>query len=80
MIAILKREIKSYFATPIGCIYMGFFLLAAGIFFFFSNLVAQNSRFAGFLGSILFVYLFAIPLLTMRLFSEEKRRKPTSSF
>ncbi|MCL1817345.1 MAG: ABC transporter permease [Spirochaetaceae bacterium] len=75
MIAILKREIKSYFLTPIGCIYMGFFLLAAGIFFFFSNLYAQSSRFAGFLGSILFIYLFAIPLLTMRLFSEEKRQR-----
>jgi ABC-2 type transport system permease protein len=54
---------------------MGFFLLAAGIFFYFSNLRAQNSRFVGFLGSILFIYLFAIPLLTMRLFSEEKRQK-----
>ena len=75
MIAILKREIKSYFLTPIGGIYMGFFLLAAGIFFFFSNLFAQSSRFTGFLGSILFIYLFAIPLLTMRLFSEEKRQK-----
>ncbi|MDR1625114.1 MAG: ABC transporter permease [Spirochaetia bacterium] len=75
MIAILKREIKSYFLTPIGYIYMGFFLLAAGIFFFFSNLFAQSSRFTGFLGSILFIYLFAIPLLTMRLFSEERRQK-----
>jgi ABC-2 type transport system permease protein len=75
MIAILKREIKGYFLSPIGYIYMGFFLLAAGIFFFFSNLYAQSSRFTGFLGSILFVYLFAIPLLTMRLFSEERRQK-----
>jgi ABC-2 type transport system permease protein len=54
---------------------MGFFLLAAGVFFFFSNLFAQSSRFTGFLGSILFIYLFAIPLLTMRLFSEERRQK-----
>jgi ABC-2 type transport system permease protein len=75
MIAILKREIRSYFLSPIGYIYMGFFLLAAGIFFFFSNLYAQSSRFTGFLGSILFIYLFAIPLLTMRLFSEELKQK-----
>jgi ABC-2 type transport system permease protein len=54
---------------------MGFFLLATGIFFFYSNLRSQNSRFTGFLGSILFIYLFAIPLLTMRLFSEERRQK-----
>jgi ABC-2 type transport system permease protein len=75
MIAILKREIKSYFLTSIGYIYMGFFLLAAGIFFFFSNLFIRSSGFTGFLGSILFIYLFAIPLLTMRLFSEERRQK-----
>ncbi|MDR1316095.1 MAG: ABC transporter permease subunit [Spirochaetales bacterium] len=75
MIAILKREIKSYFLSPIGYIYMGFFLLAAGIFFLFSNLFSQSSGFTGFLGSILFIYLFAIPLLTMRLFSEERRQR-----
>ena len=75
MIAILKREIKSYFSTTIGYLYMGFFLLTSGIFFFFNNLFMMSSHFTGFLGSILFVYLFAIPLLTMRLFSEEKRQK-----
>jgi ABC-2 type transport system permease protein len=75
MIAILKRELKAYFLTPIGYLYMGFFLLITGIFFTFSNLLTGDSRFSGFLGSILLIYLFAIPLLTMRLFSEEKRQK-----
>jgi ABC-2 type transport system permease protein len=54
---------------------MGFFLLMTGIFFTFGNLFSGNSQFSGFLGSILFIYLFAIPLLTMRLFSEERRQK-----
>jgi ABC-2 type transport system permease protein len=75
MIAIFKRELKAYFLTPIGYLYMGFFLLVAGIFYTFSNLLPADSRFSGFLGSILLIYLFAIPLLTMRLFSEEKRQK-----
>jgi ABC-2 type transport system permease protein len=75
MIAIFKREFKAYFITPLGFIYMGFFLLMTGIFFFFGNLYSQNSQFSGFLGSILLIYLFAIPLLTMRLFSEERRQK-----
>jgi ABC-2 type transport system permease protein len=75
MIAIFKRELKAYFLTPIGYLYMGFFLLITGIFYTFSNLLTGNSRFSGFLGSILLIYLFAIPLLTMRLFSEEKRQK-----
>jgi ABC-2 type transport system permease protein len=75
MIAILKREIKAYFLSPIGYIYMGFFLLLTGIFFTTGNLLPQDSRFSTFFGSLLFIYLFAIPLLTMRLFSEEKRQK-----
>lgn len=75
MIAILNRELKSYFLTPIGYIYMGFFLLVAGVFFTFGNLITRSSQYTGFLGGILFIYLFAVPLLTMRLFSEEKRQR-----
>jgi len=75
MFAIFKRELKAYFLTPIGYLYMGLFLLLTGIFYVFNNIFSQSSQFTGFLGSILFIYLFAIPLLTMRLFSEEKRQK-----
>jgi ABC-2 type transport system permease protein len=75
MFAIFKRELRAYFLTPIGYLYMGLFLLLSGIFFTFNNIFPQSSQFTGFLSSILLVYLFAIPLLTMRLFSEEKRQK-----
>jgi ABC-2 type transport system permease protein len=37
--------------------------------------MSHDSRFSSFLGSLTFIYLFAMPLLTMRLFSEEKRQK-----
>jgi len=75
MFAIFKREIRAYFQTPIGYLFMGLFLLLTGVFYFFDNLLGQNSQFTGFLGSILLIFLFAIPLLTMRLFSEERRQK-----
>ena len=75
MLAIFKREIKTYFLTPIGYIYMGLFLLLTGLFYFFGNILSQSSHYAGFLGSVLLIYLFAVPLLTMRLFSEERRQK-----
>ena len=75
MFAIFKRELKAYFLTSIGYLYMGLFLLLTGIFFFFDNLMSGRSEYTGFLGSVLFIYLFAIPILTMRLFSEEKRQK-----
>lgn len=75
MLAIFKREIRAYFLTPIGYVYMGFFLLLTGFFFTFSNMFSQSSQFTGFLGNMLFICLFAVPLLTMRLFSEEKKQK-----
>ncbi|GHU03930.1 hypothetical protein FACS1894147_08470 [Spirochaetia bacterium] len=75
MIAILKREFRSYFSSPMGFIYMGFFLLFMGIFFAMINLMNGSAQFSGFLGNMLFIYLFAIPMLTMRLFSEERRQK-----
>ena len=75
MLAIFKREIRAYFQTSIGFIYMGFFLLLSGVFFFFDNLFPGRSLFTGFLGNLLFIYIFSVPLLTMRVFSEEKKQK-----
>ena len=75
MFAIFKREIRAYFLTPIGYLFMGLFLLFTGIFYFFNNLLQGRSQYAGFLGSVLIICLFALPILTMRLFSEEKKQK-----
>ena len=75
MIAILKRELKAYFLTPIGYIFMSLFLLVGGVLFAFGNLVSHSSQYSGFLGSILFMFLLATPVLTMRLFTDEVRLK-----
>jgi ABC-2 type transport system permease protein len=73
--AIMTRELRTYFQTPIGYIFMGLFLLVSGFFFTFGNLMSGSSYFTSFLQSILFLYLFAVPLLTMRLISEERRQR-----
>lgn len=75
MMAIMTREFRTYFQTPAGYIFMGLFLLVSGFFFAFGNLLNDSSYFLAFLQSILFLYLFAVPLLTMRLLSEERRQK-----
>lgn len=75
MTAILARELRSYFQTPTGYIFMGLFLLLTGFFFTMGNLMSGSSYYTSFLGSILFLYLFAVPLLTMRLLSEERRQR-----
>ena len=75
MVAIMIREFRTYFQTPLGYIFMGLFLLVAGFFFTFGNLLSDSSYYTSFLGNILFLYLFAVPLLTMRLLSEERRQR-----
>lgn len=75
MLAIMTREFRTYFKTPTGYIFMGLFLLVSGFFFTFGNLLQNSSVFTAFLQSILFLYLFAVPLLTMRLLSEERRQR-----
>ena len=75
MLAIMNRELNTYFKTPIGYIFMGLFLIVTGFFFTVGNLVSGSSYFTNFLSSILFIYLLAVPLLTMRLLSEEKRQR-----
>jgi ABC-2 type transport system permease protein len=75
MIAVFKREIKAYFSSPAGYVFMGFFLLISGFFFALSNLFQASPNYTGVLGSITFIFLIVVPILTMRLMSEESRQR-----
>ncbi len=75
MLAVFRRELAAYFASPIGFTFVGFFILLAGVFFAISNLLSGNPNYTGVLGSITFIFLFVVPILTMRLISEETRQK-----
>ena len=75
MLAVLRREFRAYFTSPIGFAFVGFFLLIAGIFFALSNLLSGNPAYAGVLNSLTFIFLFLVPILTMRLLTEEVRQK-----
>jgi len=75
MLAVFKRELRNYFLTPTGYVFLSIFLLLSGIFFTTGNLLSGNTRYIGFLGSILFIFLLIVPVLTMRLLSDEKRLK-----
>ncbi len=75
MLAVFTRELKSYFTNITGFIFMGFFLLLSGVFFTLINLGQSNPQFTATLGNIVFIFLFVVPILTMRLLSEESRQK-----
>lgn len=75
MWAVIKKEFKSYFCTPIGYIFIGVFLIAFSISFYFSVLTSGNIKFEYIYYTLptILVLAFIIPLLTMRSFSEERK-------
>jgi ABC-2 type transport system permease protein len=89
IIAIADRELRSYFASPIAYIIVGFFLLPFGVFFYlylaaFVRQGLQQAQFGGamninqnviryVLQNASVIILFIMPMITMRTYSEEKR-------
>jgi len=76
MIPIFKRELHAYFISPVGYIFIIVFLLVSGVIFYFTNILANESADITFYFlCIIFTFIVLIPLLTMRLLSEERRTK-----
>lgn len=75
MWAVIKKELKTYFCTPIGYIFIGVFLIAFSISFYFTVLGYGNVNFEYIFYSLptILVLAFILPLLTMRSFSEERK-------
>ncbi len=73
--AIFRREINAFFTSPIAYIFLSVFYLISGFFFYNSSIYYQTTDMSGTFASIFLIILFLIPLMTMKLFSEEKRQK-----
>ncbi len=74
MLAIFKREFASYFSNPMGYVFLAVFYFFSGMYF--SMILKYNSTDITIVFSYLFeVLMFIIPLLCMRLMSEEKKQK-----
>ena len=73
MFAVMKKELKSYLLSPIGYIFIGLFLLIFSIFFYSNIFLARTVRFEFLFADGATILTFVIPLLTMRMFSEERK-------
>lgn len=74
MVAVLKRELKSYFNNPIGYIILAFFTFFASIAFsklYFAGVPSIESV----ISETVSAAIFATPFITMRLLSEDRRQK-----
>lgn len=72
---IFKRELVSYFMTPIAYVFIVIFVFLSGIFaFYMGNFFARGQAdLEPFFGFHPWLYLFLIPALAMRLWAEERR-------
>jgi len=74
MWAILKKELKSYFLSPIGYVVVGIILFMFTIFFYITT-VAYGSVDLTYMyfNGLVYGLIIAVPLLTMRMFAEERK-------
>ncbi len=75
MVAIFKREMKAYFTSPIAYIYLAVFYLISGFYFSTMNLNGKTSDMSYVFAGVFTIMMILIPLLTMRLFADEKKQK-----
>lgn len=75
MSAIFKREFSAYFSSPVGYVVTAAFMFFSGIFFYVDCLYTGTTNMYSVFQSMFFIVLFLIPLITMKLFSDDKRQK-----
>ncbi|NLG52901.1 MAG: ABC transporter permease subunit [Clostridiales bacterium] len=75
MTAVFKREFRAYFTGPIGYIFCAAFFSAISFSFYLDNVSAYRSDFSTIFNIMMLWLILLVPLMTMRLWSEEKRQK-----
>ena len=73
MFAIFKKELRSYFLNAIGYVYVGVFLAVSGLLCCYTTLGSKTYDTSTYFSYIIMTFTVLIPLLTMKLFSEEKK-------
>lgn len=73
--AIFRREVKAYFTSPIAYIFMAAFYIYTGIYFVNYNMAGGTADTSYMFSSAFVIMMVLIPLLTMRLFTEEKKQR-----
>lgn len=75
MTAVFLREVGAYFKGVLGYLFAAFLLIFAGIYTMAYNLSGAYANFEYVLDAVSFIYLIAVPILSMRTLAEEKRQR-----
>jgi ABC-2 type transport system permease protein len=75
MAAVFKRDFRSFFTSMTGYVFLGVFLLIMNLFFSLGNIISSLSSISSIFWTMMLINLFTIPILTMRVFSEDFKQK-----
>lgn len=75
MKAIFNRELRAYFTSMLGYVFLTIFLLLTGAMFYIINIFRATATMTGFFVNINVWSVFLLPMLTMRMFSEDRKLK-----
>lgn len=75
MFAIYRKELASYFINPIGYIYLGIFLVFSALLCCYTTIIAGTYSTSQYFFYLIMSFVILIPLLTMRLFAEERKMR-----
>lgn len=73
MFAIYKKELRSYFSSPVAYALIGLFILLTSVFFILINVQQSYADFTSNLSTMGFLLLFIVPILTMRILADERK-------
>ena len=73
MFAVIKKELKTYFCSPVGYVFIGLFLIMFSIFFYVDVFKYQSTNFEYIFYSGATILTFIVPILTMRTIAEERK-------
>ena len=73
MFAIYRKEMRSYFINPIGYIYLGVFLTFSALLCCYTTIISASYDTASYFTLLIATFIILIPILTMRLFAEERK-------
>ena len=75
MLAFYKKEMRSYFTTPIGYVFVAIFLLVGGAMFSYTTLYSMTSNMSAYFTYMMLMLIILLPILTMKSFTEEKKMR-----
>ena len=75
MLAIYKKELRSYFHSFVGPLFIGVTLFLFGIYFTAYDLFMGYPYIGYALSAVIFLFFFSVPILSMRILAEERKQK-----